>query len=78
MSHLIFIVFVFLLGSAKRGGPRSALIGMSCGLAAVLYLRFGTAVAWPWFTVVGSLVTLAVGFSAAPIDAAAGRPASER
>lgn len=71
------ILGVFLLGSAKRGGPRSALIGMSCGLAAVLYLRFGTAVAWPWYTVVGSLVTLAVGASAAPLDAAEGRPASE-
>lgn len=71
------ILGVFLLGSAKRGGPRSALIGMSCGLAAVLYLRFGTAAAWPWFTVVGSLVTIAVGASAAPLDGAEGRSASE-
>ena len=62
------ILGVFLLGSAKRGGPRSALVGMSAGLAAVLYLRFGTAVAWPWFTVVGSIVTLAVGASAARLD----------
>jgi SSS family transporter len=59
------VLGVFLLGSAKRGGPRSALIGMSCGLAVVLYLRFATAVAWPWFTVVGSLVTLLVGIAAA-------------
>jgi solute:Na+ symporter, SSS family len=71
------ILGVFLLGSAKRGGPRSALIGMSCGLATVLYLHFGTAVAWPWYTVVGSLVTLAIGASAAPLDAAESRPASE-
>jgi SSS family transporter len=55
------ILGVFLLGSAKRGGPRSALIAMSVGLAVVLYLRFATAVAWPWYTVTGSLVTLAIG-----------------
>jgi SSS family transporter len=55
------ILGVFLLGSAKRGGPRSALIAMSVGLAVVLYLRFATAAAWPWYTVTGSLVTLAIG-----------------
>ncbi len=64
------ILGVFLLGSIRRGGPRSALTGMSCGLAAVLSLRFGTAVAWPWFTVVGALVTLAVGTAAASLDRA--------
>jgi SSS family transporter len=71
------ILGVFLLGAAKRGGPRSALIGMSCGLAAVLYLRFGTAVAWPWFTVVGSLVTLAIGASAARLDSSETQPLLE-
>ena len=68
------ILGVFLLGSARRGGPRSALTGMSCGLAAVLLLRFGTAVAWPWFTVVGALVTLAVGAAAASLDRAEPQP----
>ena len=55
------ILGVFLLGSAKRGGARAALIGMSAGLAVVLLVRFTTPVAWPWYTVIGSLVTLAVG-----------------
>lgn len=55
------ILGVFLLGSLKRGRKQSALIGMSAGLALVLTLRFATAVAWPWYTVVGSLTTLAVG-----------------
>ena len=71
------ILGVFLLGSAKRGGPRSALIGMSCGLAAVLYLRFGTAVAWPWYTVVGSLITLIIGAAVARLDAEPAEPARE-
>jgi SSS family solute:Na+ symporter len=71
------ILGVFLLGSAKRGGPRSALIGMSCGLGAVLYLRFGTAVAWPWYTVVGSLITLIIGAAVARLDAESTAPALE-
>jgi len=55
------ILGVFLLGTAGRGGPLSAFVGMVSGLGAVLALRFGTTVAWPWYTVVGSLVTLSVG-----------------
>jgi len=34
---------------------------MSAGLAVVLAVRFATPVAWPWFTVIGSLTTFAVG-----------------
>jgi SSS family transporter len=55
------ILGVFLLGSAKRGGPRAALTGMTVGIAVVLAIRFGTHVAWPWYTVIGSLTTFAVG-----------------
>ena len=55
------ILGVFLLGSLKRGGPLSAFIGMSAGIALVMYVWLGTHAAWPWFTVVGSLTTLAVG-----------------
>ncbi|HXH36994.1 MAG TPA: sodium:solute symporter [Thermoanaerobaculia bacterium] len=57
------ILGVFLLGTAKRGGPRAALIGMSVGLAVIITVRFAfaTAVAWPWYTVIGSLTTFAVG-----------------
>jgi len=55
------ILGVFLLGTARRGGPRAALAGMSVGLAVVLAVRFGTAIAWPWYTVIGSLTTFAVG-----------------
>jgi solute:Na+ symporter, SSS family len=55
------ILGVFLLGTAKRGGPRAALAGMSVGLAVVLVVRFATHVAWPWYTVIGSLTTFAAG-----------------
>jgi SSS family solute:Na+ symporter len=55
------ILGVFLLGSARRGGPRAALAGMSAGIAVVLAVRFGTHVAWPWYTVIGSLTTFAAG-----------------
>ena len=55
------ILGVFLLGTAKRGGPRAALAGMSAGLAVVLAVKFATGVAWPWYTVIGSLTTFAAG-----------------
>jgi SSS family transporter len=55
------ILGVFLLGSTRRGGAVAALTGMTAGLAVVLYLRFATPVAWPWYTVVGSLTTLVIG-----------------
>ncbi len=55
------ILGVFLLGTAKRGGPLAALVGMTAGLAVVLFVRFGTPIAWPWYTVIGSLVTLGGG-----------------
>ena len=55
------ILGVFLLGSLKRGGPWSAFAGMSAGIVLVMYIWLGTHAAWPWFTVVGSLTTLAVG-----------------
>jgi hypothetical protein len=34
---------------------------MGAGLTAVLALRFATPVAWPWYTLVGSLTTLLAG-----------------
>lgn len=55
------VLGVFLLGTMKRGGPTAALTGMTAGLSAVLYLRFATHVAYPWFTVVGALTTLLIG-----------------
>jgi SSS family transporter len=55
------ILGVFLLGSLRRGGPAAALGGMTIGIATVLSIYLGTHVAWPWFTVIGSLVTMSAG-----------------
>lgn len=63
------ILGVFFLSTSRRAGTAAALAGMTAGLAAVLYLRFGTTVAWPWYTVVGSLTTLIVGALAATLFA---------
>ena len=59
------ILGVFLLAAAGRRGSGSALSGMSAGLAVVLALRFFTDVAWPWYAVVGSGMTVIVGMLAA-------------
>jgi hypothetical protein len=34
---------------------------MTVGIAVVLAVRFGTHVAWPWYTVIGSLTTFVAG-----------------
>ena len=63
------ILGVFFLGATKRAGTSSALIGMSAGIVAVSIVAFATKVAWPWYAVVGSLVTFLVGslFSLSPL-----------
>ncbi len=55
------ILGVFFLGATKRASTPSALIGMSAGIAAVAVVAFATKTAWPWYTVVGSVTTFAIG-----------------
>ena len=55
------ILGVFFLGATKRAGTTSALSGMAAGIIAVGIVAFATKVAWPWYTVVGSLTTFVVG-----------------
>ena len=62
------ILGVFFLGASRRGGPPAAFAGMLTGLAVVLYVRFATPIAWPWYTVIGSLVTFGVGSLVATFD----------
>ena len=64
------ILGVFFLGMSKRGGTSAALTGMVCGLAAVIVVWLRTPVAWPWYTVVGSLTTWIVGSIAANLSRA--------
>ena len=56
------ILGVFFLGATKRANTFAALAGMSAGIAAVSAVAFATKVAWPWYAVVGSLVTFGVGW----------------
>jgi solute:Na+ symporter, SSS family len=65
------ILGVFLLGALKRGGPASAFAGMTAGLAVVLTVWLATPIAWPWYTVIGSLTTAIVGSAVGLLSPAA-------
>lgn len=57
------ILGVFLVGTfVKKAGQRSALIAMAVSITLMLYVYFGTKIAFPWYPVIGSLATLAVAF----------------
>jgi SSS family solute:Na+ symporter len=58
------ILGVFFLGATRRADRMSALLGMIAGLAVVLPVALFTHVAWPWYAVVGSLTTFAIGMIA--------------
>ena len=70
------ILGVFLLAAMKRGGPVAAFAGMAVGISVVATVWLGTPIAWPWYTVIGSLSTLAVGLVTAGLtgNRAAGEP----
>jgi Na+/proline symporter len=57
------ILGVFLLAAMKRGGPVAAFAGMAVGIAVVATVWLATRIAWPWYTVIGSLSTLAAGLA---------------
>lgn len=58
------ILGVFFLGTlTRRVGERAALIGMVSGLLVMLSVKLFTAIAWPWFTVIGSATTGIVGWA---------------
>jgi solute:Na+ symporter, SSS family len=56
---------LFLLGIlTRRVGQVAAMAGVLAGIAAVLFAKFGTPLAWPWFALVGSSTVFAVGLAA--------------
>jgi solute:Na+ symporter, SSS family len=56
------VLGVFLLGAlSRRAGTAAAFAGMAAGLAAVVSVWLLTPVAWPWYTLVGSVTTVIVG-----------------
>jgi SSS family solute:Na+ symporter len=59
------VLGVFFLGLyAQRVGQRAALAGLVCGLAAMTWIYFATPLAWPWYALVGSLLTVTAGLAA--------------
>ena len=71
---------VFFLGIfTTRVGQRAALVGLALGLATITAVAFGTRLAWPWYTLVGSLATFGFGlvaslaWPAAPVPRGAAR-----
>ena len=56
------VLGVFLLGAfSKRAGTSAAFAGMAAGLVAVICVWRLSPVAWPWYTLAGSMTTVAVG-----------------
>jgi solute:Na+ symporter, SSS family len=59
------ILGVFLVGTfVKKANQTCALIAMLASIGLMLYIYFGTKIAFPWYPVIGSLTTLAVAFVA--------------
>ncbi len=59
------ILGVFLVGTfIKKANQTCALIAMITSISLMLYIYFGTKIAFPWYPVIGSLTTLIVAFLA--------------
>jgi SSS family solute:Na+ symporter len=66
---------LFLLGFFnRRATPHGALAGMIAGLLTMLYMQFGTKLAWTWFVLVGTLATFLAGSIASLFDRAQPNP----
>src|SRR4030095_11400841 len=71
------ILGVFLVGTfLRRVSQPPALIGMLVSIGVMLYVFFGTSIAWTWYVFLGSLVTFVVAWLAS--FAFAATPASRR
>jgi len=57
------ILGVFLLSAMNREGTAAAFTGMLTGIAVVTSVWLWTPIAWPWYAVIGSMTTLAVGLA---------------
>ncbi len=59
------ILGVFLVGTfIKKANQTCALIAMITSISLMLFIYFGTKIAFPWYPVIGSLTTLTVAFLA--------------
>ncbi len=56
---------IFALGAfTHKVGQRGALVGMLVGLGLLIYVKFGTDIAWTWYAAIGTLATFAAGIVA--------------
>lgn len=59
------ILGVFLVGAfLKRAKEAHALLGMAASILLMLYILLNTSIAWPWYALIGSSVTVIVAFIA--------------
>jgi Na+/proline symporter len=59
------ILGVFLVGTfLRRVSEPPALIGMIASILVMMYVRFYTPIAWTWYVLLGSLITLVVAWIA--------------
>ncbi|HWM92523.1 MAG TPA: sodium:solute symporter [Thermoanaerobaculia bacterium] len=59
------VLGVFFLGMLpRRISQRAALAGLVAGFAGMTWVYFGTSLAWPWYALAGSLITVAAGLAA--------------
>ena len=61
------VLGVFFLGRFTRVGQRAALAGLVVGLAAMTWIYFATSLAWPWYALVGALITVGAGLAASAV-----------
>jgi SSS family solute:Na+ symporter len=56
---------VFLLGVlTKRVGQNAAMCGMLAGLGLMIFVKFGTTIAFTWYVLIGTCATFLVGLAA--------------
>ena len=68
---------IFFLGIfTTRVGQKAALAGLTLGLLAIGAVAFGTRLAWPWYTLVGSLSTFGFGLVASLVLPSREQPAA--
>jgi SSS family transporter len=62
------VLGIFFLGRfVPRAGAREAQLGLLFGIAGMTAVYFWTPLAWPWYALVGSLGTLAIGWAASRV-----------
>jgi Na+/proline symporter len=59
------VLGVFLVGTfIKRANETAALTGMAASILLMLYIKFGTNIAWTWYVLIGSITTLFIAWLA--------------